>query len=135
LEVEVMLEKWYNFKDTKPTIHDTEYEDKTSDQVLWYIDGNIYIGVYIEESIWSDDLNSTYESKSIELGTYGLSSLCNKLISNIEHIEQGTFEGVLYDSMFDKHEIYWSPIDKFDIILRIDLLKKEEEDRKNAVTT
>ena len=126
-----MLEKWYNFKDKKPSIYGTSDGYKESNQIMIIVDGKLYIGVYLEETIWNDDEKASYKSESLELGGYSLSHLDNKY--SIYSKEYG--DNVLYGDLFNCHEIYWSPLDMFNILLNIDLAKKEEEAKKHVIKT
>lgn len=126
-----MLEKWYNFKDTRPNIYDTSNGYKESDQIMVLVDGKLYIGVYLEEEIWNDDEKVSYKSESLELGGYSLTHLDEKY--SLCGGEYG--DNVLYDGLFYDHEIYWSPIDMINLLLNVDLTKKEEEVKKYAIKT
>jgi len=113
-----MLENWVDFNKEKPKFT-KEYEDiKYSDQLLFFIDDKLYLGYYISTKVANDD--DSYEwINTIELAVYSFINFIEDYIP--------TDDGILGDPERTKnYNIYWSKIDALDIILRIDLLKKKE---------
>ena len=118
-----MLEKWYNFKESRPEFKHEKYGVEYSDPVLFMINGTLRYGFYTSQVF----INEKYEEQRDEV--IELATVSFTLIQD----DYKYPECLGYDE-FDNLEIYWSQINLIDILLSIDLLKKEKE-KKDAVKT
>ena len=117
-----MNEDWNNFKDKKPSFVTIEEDIKFSDQVLFFIDGKLYMGYYTSSLYYNADEDKDEWDESIDLAKYSLTRLSN------QYIEEET----IYSNDFENHEIYWHSIDLLGIICNVDLQKMQREDGKNG---
>lgn len=108
---------WNNFKDKKPDIVEKVGDSndlKISEEVLFLIDGDIYMGTYVYELVDYYGNGHLKELYSIELTDYSFVPL----ESGVEFISE---------EEFNEHEIYWHSIDIADIMKDIELLKKGKD--------
>ena len=118
-----MLEKWYNFKESKPTFKHDKHDVQYSDPIMFMINGTLRFGYYTSQE-FINEKREKVRDEVIELAVLSLSAIqddyrCDECLGVDE---------------FESLEIYWSPINLIDIILTIDLLKKEEE-KKHVTET
>ena len=114
--------EWHNINKERPKFTKEFDGTKYSEQTLFLIDEHLYIGYYEEVHSLDDEDKYFY---IIEVGSFEdnyLTSL-GELQDGNSYISQDDIS-----NKFEKHEIYWSKIDILDILLNVDLLKKQEKE-------
>lgn len=128
-----MLETWNNFHTCKPPLLYHSGNSVYSEQLLWVIDGKLYIGYYIEEQLQGDN-EETYIWRCIELASYDRNDFIEKYHiceSNKTYFEIGESDDSVCPAK--DYEIYWNRLDLFEILLHVDVAKKKEEGNKHAI--
>lgn len=123
-----MLDQWYNLKDKQPKlIHSMPGCDGTieySNPILVMINNVPVIGYYVKEP-FAQDSGEIVDDYVVEISGH----------TSLSHIAQMTGVDFTDGECFGMDDLerwnldaYWSEIDMINVLLQIDLLRKEEQD-------